>query len=75
MSGGCGPALPRARPSFTWGCCHRAVAEGEGFEPPIPVRGYRFSKPALSASLPTLRAAHRKRERAPCAAGLATAPG
>lgn len=31
------------------------VAEGVGFEPTVPVRAHRFSRPALSSTQPPLR--------------------
>ena len=37
------------------GCSKRATAEREGFEPPAPLRGLRFSRPAQSTTLPNLR--------------------
>ena len=32
------------------------MAEGEGFEPPVPFRAQRFSRPPVSTTHPSLRA-------------------
>src|SRR5262245_45798375 len=36
-------------------CDRRKLAEGEGFEPPIPFRAQRFSRPPPSTTRPSLR--------------------
>ena len=36
----------------------RCLAEREGFEPSIHLRGFRFSRPVHSTTLPPLRAAY-----------------
>jgi hypothetical protein len=36
-------------------CVSRKIAEKEGFEPPVPVKEQRFSRPPHSTALPFLR--------------------
>jgi hypothetical protein len=40
---------------FPWTSRNREMAEGEGFEPPLPVRVKRFSRPPVSTTHTSLR--------------------
>ena len=40
---------------FPWTSWNREMAEGEGFEPPLPVRVKRFSRPPVSTTHTSLR--------------------
>jgi hypothetical protein len=41
--------------------CFKGLAESEGFEPPIPFRVCRFSRPVPSTTRPTLQVFGRER--------------
>jgi hypothetical protein len=46
------------------------MAEGEGFEPPVPFQAQRFSRPPVSTAHPSLRAADAKCSRSSARAAV-----
>ena len=50
-----GSAVPLARGCCLWVVLNAWMAEGEGFEPPLPFRVKRFSRPPVSTAHTSLR--------------------